>query len=64
VLMYSNPDRIMTLSELPGRTEIYRHFRRDLVHATRKIRCANEPVMHDKHQPCNSNYLQCPIYAL
>jgi len=36
------------------RTGIYR---RDLVRA-------NEPVVHDKHQPCNSNCLQCPIYAL
>jgi len=46
------------------RTGIYPLFRRDLVRATRKIRRANEPVVHDKHQPCNSNCLQCPIYAL
>jgi len=38
-----------------GRTEIYQHSRRDLVRATRKIRHANEPVVHTKHQLCNSN---------
>jgi len=37
------------------RTGIYRHSPRDLVRATRKIEHANEPVVHDKHQPCNSN---------
>jgi len=47
-----------------SRTGIYRHSWQDLVRATRKIRHANEPVVHNKHQPCNSNCLQCPIYAL
>jgi len=45
------------------RTGIYRHSQRDLICATRKIKCANEPVVHNKHQSCNSNCLQCPIYA-
>jgi len=34
-----------------SRTGIYQHSRRDLIHATRKIKRANEPVVHDKHQP-------------
>jgi len=36
----------MTHFQFPGgRTGIYRHSWRDLVRATRKIRCANEPVV-------------------
>jgi len=37
-----------TFDKHHSRTGIYRHSRQDLVHARRKIRCANEPAMQQQ----------------